>query len=78
MGMLFEAMAVVVIGGVSLQGGVGKLTGVFAGANLLCSISTVINIVDLNPFYINIIRGSLTIFAVLLDAVIGQIRSKIT
>lgn len=29
-GMLFEAMAAVVIGGVSLQGGVGKLTGVFA------------------------------------------------
>jgi ribose transport system permease protein len=78
MGMLFEAMAAVVIGGVSLRGGVGKLSGVFAGAILLSSISTVINIIGLNPFYINIIRGSLIIFAVLLDAVVGQIRSRIT
>ena len=77
-GMLFEAMAAVVIGGVSLRGGVGKLSGVFAGAILLSSISTVINIVGLNPFYINIIRGSLIIFAVLMDAVVGQIRSRIT
>lgn len=77
-GMLFEAMAAVVIGGVSLRGGVGKLTGVFAGAILLSSISTAINIIGLNPFYINIIRGSLIIFAVLLDAVVRQIRSRIT
>jgi len=78
MGMLFEAMAAVVIGGVSLRGGIGKLSGVFAGAILLSSISTVINIVGLNPFYTNIVRGSLIIFAVLMDAVVGQIRSRIT
>jgi ribose transport system permease protein len=29
--MLFEAFAAVVIGGVSLRGGVGRLSGVFAG-----------------------------------------------
>lgn len=77
MGMLFEAMAAVVIGGVSLQGGVGKVTGVFAGAILLSTISTVINIVGLNPYYINIIRGLLIIFAVLMDSIITRIRSRI-
>lgn len=74
MGMLFEAMAAVVIGGISLQGGMGKLTGVFAGAILLSSISTVISIVGINPFYTNIIRGGLIIFAVMLDSIVSKIR----
>lgn len=76
-GMLFEAMAAVVIGGVSLQGGVGKLTGVFAGALLLSSISTVIAIVGMNPFYMNIIRGGLIIIAVTLDIGISKARTRL-
>lgn len=74
MGMLFEAFAAVVIGGVSLQGGIGRLTGVFAGAILLSAISTAISIVGIPPFYMNIIRGGFIIFAVLLDAIINRIR----
>ena len=34
LGMLFEVFAAVVIGGVSLKGGVGRLSGVFAGVLL--------------------------------------------
>jgi len=74
MGMLFEAMAAVVIGGVSLRGGVGKLTGVFAGAILLSAISTAISIMGMPPFYMNIIRGGFIIFAVVIDAFISSIR----
>jgi ribose transport system permease protein len=73
-GMLFEAFAAVVIGGVSLQGGVGNLTGVFAGAILLSAISTAISILGMPPFYMNIIRGGFIIMAVLVDAVITRIR----
>lgn len=74
MGMLFEAFAAVVIGGVSLQGGVGRLTGVFAGAVLLSAISTAISILGMPPFYMNVIRGGFIIIAVLLDAMISRIR----
>jgi ribose transport system permease protein len=74
MGKLFEAFAAVVIGGVSLQGGVGRLTGVFAGAVLLSTISTAINILGMPPFYTNVIRGGLIVAAVLLDAMISRIR----
>jgi len=77
-GMLFDAMAAVVIGGISMRGGIGKLTGVFAGAILLSSISTVISIVGINPFYTNIIRGGLIIFAVMLDSIVNKIRSSLT
>lgn len=74
MGMLFEAFAAVVIGGVSLRGGMGKLTGVFAGAILLSTISTAVSIVGMPPFYMNIIRGGFIIIAVLIDALISRIR----
>jgi ribose transport system permease protein len=76
-GMLFEAFAAVVIGGVSLQGGVGRLTGVFAGAILLSAISTAISILGIPPFYMNIIRGGFIIFAVLIDAIIIRIRPRL-
>jgi len=76
-GMLFEAFAAVVIGGVSLQGGVGNLAGVFAGAILLSAISTAISILGMPPFYMNIIRGGFIIFAVLIDAIISRVRPRL-
>jgi len=76
-GILFEAMAAVVIGGVSLQGGIGRLSGVFAGAIILSCISTVVSIVGINPYYMNIIRGGMIIVAVILDAIIRKIRPRL-
>lgn len=75
-GMLFEAFAAVVIGGVSLQGGVGRLTGVFAGVLLLSSIDTAVNVMGLPPQYTQVIRGLLVLFAVLLDSLKLQIRRR--
>jgi ribose transport system permease protein len=73
-GMLFEVFAAVVIGGVSLSGGVGWLSGVFAGALLLSSISTAINIIGLEPQYLEVIRGALMLVAVLLDSLKRALR----
>ena len=75
-GMLFEAFAAVVIGGVSLQGGVGRLSGVFAGVLLLSSIDTAVNVMGLPPQYTQVIRGLLVLFAVLLDSLKLQIRRR--
>jgi ribose transport system permease protein len=60
LGMLFEAFAAVVIGGVSLRGGVGRLSGVFAGVLLLSAIDTAINVMGLEPYYMQVIRGGLS------------------
>ena len=68
-GMLFEVFAAVVIGGVSLKGGVGRLSGVIAGVLLLSSISTAINVMGMPPHYTQIIRGGLVLAAILLDTV---------
>ena len=76
-GMLFNAFAAVVIGGVSLKGGVGKLPGVYAGVLLLSSIHTAINLMGLPAHYTQVILGGLVLAAVLLDTVKLSIRQKL-
>ena len=76
-GMLFEAFAAVVIGGVSLRGGVGRLSGVFAGVLLLSTIDTAINVMGLDASYMQVIRGLLMLVAVLLDGVKTEIAKRL-
>jgi ribose transport system permease protein len=76
-GMLFQAFAAVVIGGVSLKGGVGKLPGVYAGVLLLHSIQTAINLMGLPAHYTQIVLGALVLAAVLLDTLKYSIRQKL-
>ena len=76
-GMLFNAFAAVVIGGVSLKGGVGQLPGVYAGVLLLSSIHTAINLMGLPANYTQVILGFLVLAAVLLDTVKLAIRQRL-
>ncbi|MDP1731754.1 MAG: ABC transporter permease [Devosia sp.] len=76
-GMLFNAFAAVVIGGVSLKGGVGALPGVYAGVLLLSAINTAINLMGLPPHFTQMIHGGLVLAAVLLDTFKHSIRQKL-
>jgi ribose transport system permease protein len=76
LGMLFEAFAAVVIGGVSLRGGIGGLSGVFAGVLLLSTIDTAINVMGLDASYMQVIRGGLMLLAVLLDSVKQSVQRR--
>jgi ribose transport system permease protein len=76
-GMLFNAFAAVVIGGVSLKGGIGQLPGVYAGVLLLSSIHTAINLMGLPAHYTQMILGALVLAAVLIDTLKLQIRQKL-
>ena len=76
-GMLFNAFAAVVIGGVSLKGGVGALPGVYAGVLLLSSINTAINLMGLPAHYTQVIHGLLVLAAVLLDTAKHSIRQRL-
>ncbi len=75
-GMLFQAFAAVVIGGVSLKGGQGRLAGVFAGVLLLSSIQTAINVMGMPPHYTQMIQGGLVLAAVLLDTLKTTVRRR--
>ncbi|UCG91113.1 MAG: ABC transporter permease [candidate division WOR-3 bacterium] len=68
-GYLFETLAAIVLGGVSLQGGIGSLTGVFAGVLVLSSIRSALNIMSVSPFITEVIRGCLVLFAILIDSI---------
>jgi ribose transport system permease protein len=76
-GMLFRAFAAVVIGGVSLNGGIGRLPGVYAGVLLLSSIQTAINLMGLPAHYTQLILGFLVLAAMLIDTMKLQIRQKL-
>jgi len=67
----------VVIGGISLKGGVGALPGVYAGVLLLAAINTAINLMGLQAQYTQLIHGFLVLAAVLLDTLKLRIRQKL-
>lgn len=76
-GLLFNAFAAVVIGGVSLKGGVGSLPGVYAGVLLLSSINTAINLMGLPANVTQVIHGLLVLAAVMLDTFKQTIRRRL-
>ena len=76
-GLLFNAFAAVVIGGVSLKGGLGSLPGVYAGVLLLSSINTAINLMGLPANFTQVIHGLLVLAAVLLDTLKQTIRQRL-
>jgi len=67
-GMVFEAMASAIIGGVSLRGGVGSLPMALGGVLLLTSINNVLNLHAVSPYWIQTIRAAMILVAVLLDS----------
>ncbi len=62
-----DAIASVVIGGVSMSGGSGKWHGVVIGALMLAVISNGLDILRVNSNFQLIIKGFIIIFAVLMD-----------
>ena len=76
-GLLFNAFAAVVIGGVSLKGGLGSLPGVYAGVLLLSAINTAINLMGLPSNFTQVVHGLLVLAAVLLDTLKETIRQRL-
>ena len=48
----------------------------FAGVLLLSAIDTAINVMGLEPYYMQVIRGGLMLLAVLLDSVKTSLRRR--
>jgi ribose transport system permease protein/inositol transport system permease protein len=69
MGVSYEMDAVtgVVIGGVSMSGGLGKWYGVAIGALFLSVIENGLTIFGVDPNWKQIVKGAIIIFAVLID-----------
>ncbi len=68
-GQLFEldAIAAVVIGGVSLKGGVGSVTGSLIGALTMATLNNGMDLLAVSSFYQMVFKGLIIILAVSLD-----------
>lgn len=66
-GYEFEGIAASVIGGISMMGGEGNVTGCLIGAATLAVMRNGLNLMGINTFWQNIITGVVIIAAVYLD-----------
>lgn len=66
-GFELEAIAGVVIGGTSLAGGLGSVTGTIIGVFIMCVLKTGLPFIDLQPHYQLFITGFVLIAAVFID-----------
>ena len=62
-----DAIAAVVIGGASLSGGKGKISGTFVGAILLALIRNGLNILNVSSFWQQVVIGLVIALAVSID-----------
>lgn len=75
-GMMYEldAIAAAVIGGTSLMGGEGRLSGTLVGALIMGVLRNGLNLLGVSSFFQQIVIGSVIIVAVLVDAALKKKR----
>jgi ribose transport system permease protein len=78
-GMMYEldAIAAVVIGGTSLMGGEGKISGTLIGAFIMGVLRNGLNLLGISSFTQQIIIGSVIILAVLVDMTLRNDRKPL-
>jgi inositol transport system permease protein len=62
-----DAIAAVVIGGTSLSGGIGTIGGTILGALLMGVIGNGLDLMNVSPYYQQIVKGAIIVGAVWLD-----------
>lgn len=67
LGYELDAIAACVVGGVSLNGGVGKISGVVIGVLVFTVINYGLSFVGVNPYWQQIIKGVIIVVAVAID-----------
>jgi ribose/xylose/arabinose/galactoside ABC-type transport system permease subunit len=66
-GFELDAIAAVVLGGTTLAGGEGTIGGTLLGAFIIGVLNNGLNLLNVNPFYQQVVKGGVILLAVLLD-----------
>jgi len=66
-GYELDAIAAVVLGGTSMAGGVGTITGTAIGAVIIGVLSNALNIMQVSSYYQDVAKGIVILIAVLMD-----------
>jgi len=77
-GLELQAIAIAVLGGTTIAGGIGNLPGTFIASLLLAMISSALNLRNIPGYYQYLALGMLLLLALGLDAVRGRIRTAIS
>lgn len=71
-GLELKAIAAVVVGGTSINGGRGTLVGTLVGVALLGTIGTALTFLGINPFWEKAVQGAIIIAAVAAEPIFGR------
>ncbi len=66
-GFELNVISACVLGGVSLSGGVGRISGVVVGVLIMGTVENVMNLLNVDAFYQYLARGTILLAAVLID-----------
>jgi rhamnose transport system permease protein len=72
MGYELSVIAACVLGGVSIAGGSGKISGVILGAVLLGIMNNALPLINVSPFWQMAIQGSIILIAVIINALVKR------
>jgi L-arabinose transport system permease protein len=73
-GLELQVISACVLGGVSLTGGVGSMTGVIVGVFIMGTVQNTMNLLNIAPFYQYVASGSILLAAVLFDRFRQRVR----
>lgn len=71
-----DSIAATVIGGTSLAGGTGLLSGTIAGALLIGMLANVMNILEVNQFYQYVMKGLLLVAAMIIYSISDRLEVR--
>lgn len=66
-GYELDAIAAVVLGGTSMAGGIGTITGTAIGALIIGVLNNALNIMQVSSYYQDVAKGIVILVAVLMD-----------
>ena len=66
-GAEMDAIAAVVVGGTSMSGGSGKIGGTVIGALIIGILNNGLNLLNVNSFWQDVVKGIVILLAVLID-----------
>lgn len=75
-GYELNVIAACVIGGISIAGGQGKVSGLLSGVLLYGMLQNALPMLNVSPFWQNAIQGAVILLAVIVSALIKRKTSK--
>ena len=75
--LALDAVAGACIGGTSMSGGVGRITGVLLGVLVLSAVDNVMSLMNASSYLQMVVKGLILLFAVTMDVYMNRSKFKL-